>query len=1045
MSVRSRKKRRLSTSQTVESEEPISSNVGLTSQKPEQSKTPSVLSLKSDRSMYRPIVFGPEGKQSQQSGESTASSTVSMEKAASMGEPIVFGHRKTQSQPTGEPSSCSACTGVLRDPVRRLCGHWSCKQCHILDCECLSELGREFKRRRVASPLMRARQFFKEEMKGKFASISEGNGDPKSSLNSKYTTLLISIKENEGLHEEHVFRHIKQKFKPGSPTKKVDLCDSFKPLPGHQNKIRMVLTKGVAGIGKSFSVQKFILDWAEGKENQDFSYVFCIAFRELNLISDDKSLLQLLTKFHPAFGEQENSENYVKTRVIVILDGLDESRLQLDFEGKPVKSVTEVTSVASLLANLIKGNLLPDAKLWITSRPAAAYQIPAEYVDMVTEIRGFSDSQKEEYFRRRFRDDSSLADRIVSHIRSSQSLDIMCQIPIFCWISAVLFEEIFGEDKAEIPQTLTEMMAHYLLAQTIRSSRKYSKSSEEQLLKKHKEFLLKLGKLAFIQLQKNNIIFYDEDLEDCGIDVKEATIYSGFCSGVLREEQAFSQKVFFFVHLTIQEFFAALFVYDCFSNQKTEELSNFLDLKDESYSLLELLKLTVEKVLEDKNSHLDFFMQFLLGLMVESNRRVLQGLLTSPDQGQDTDKKILTHLKAIRRKTLSPDRSIILFQTMVEMKDHKVKDEIQEFLRLPERSKTELTSLQCSALAYMLQVSENDLEVLDLKSFNTTDEGRRRLIPAVRVSRKAILADCKVTEDWVEHLASGLKFPYLPLRDLDLSNNDLKDSGVKLLCDGLSSQSCRLKTLRLSGCLVTEEGCASLVSALKSNPSHLIELDLSYNNPGESGKKLLSELKGDAQYKLDILSTDHDGDHRMKPGFKKYACMLTFDQDTAQKILTFTDENRKVSWVEEEQQFPKDGERFGTCQRLLCQQGLNERSYFEIEMLETFAVGLTYKTTDKKGDAHCKLGQDDRSWCLNCSDDGCYALYDNQRFNVAARRSRSSRVAVYLDWVAGTLSFYKVSSDSRTRLHTFKTTFSQPLHLAVELYAGSSASLCLPV
>ncbi|XP_023254833.1 ribonuclease inhibitor-like, partial [Seriola lalandi dorsalis] len=190
---------------------------------------------------------------------------------------------------------------------------------------------------------------------------------------------------------------------------------------------------------------------------------------------------------------------------------------------------------------------------------------------------------------------------------------------------------------------------------------------------------------------------------------------------------------------------------------------------------------------------------------------------------------------------------------MVEMRDQKVKDEIQEYLMLKDRSKTELTPMHCSALAYMLQVSKKDVDILDLKTYNTSDEGRRRLIPAVKSSRKAILADCKVTKEWVEHLALDLKFPNTPLRELDLSNNDLKDEGVKLLCDGLSSQCCKLEILRLSGCMVTETACGFLASALKSNPSHLRELDLSYNHPGDSGVKLLLELKDDPQYKLSIL------------------------------------------------------------------------------------------------------------------------------------------------------------------------------------------------
>ncbi|XP_039862894.1 NACHT, LRR and PYD domains-containing protein 8-like isoform X2 [Simochromis diagramma] len=431
----------------------------------------------------------------------------------------------------------------------------------------------------------------------------------------------------------------------------------------------------------------------------------------------------------------------------------------------------------------------------------------------------------------------------------------MCQIPIFCWISAVLFQEVFGGDtETEIPQTLTEMMAHFLCVQTKHRSRKYDKDIEtnkEKLLKTQRKFLLKLGKLAFEQLLKKNLIFYEEDLEACGIDVKAASIYSGFCTTVLREEKIIFQKnVFFFVHLTVQEFFAALYIYDCFINNDTKDLSIFFDLKGKEHTLIELLKITVDKVLEKKNGHLDFFLRFLLGLTVEPNHRVLHGLLTPTDRSQDTDKKMLTHIKSVRRKNLSPDSCINLFQTMVEMRDHKVKDEIQEYLALSDRSKTELTPLHCSALAYMLQASKNDLEVLDLKSYNTSDEGRRRLIPAVRSSKKALLADCKVSEGWVDHLVAALKYPFSPLRDLDLSNNDLKDSGVELLSKGLSSQCCRLETLRLSGCLVTEQGCDYLVKALKLNPSHLKEMDLSYNYPGEYGEKKLSELRNDPQYRL---------------------------------------------------------------------------------------------------------------------------------------------------------------------------------------------------
>ncbi|XP_053199599.1 NACHT, LRR and PYD domains-containing protein 12-like [Scomber japonicus] len=1065
MAERERKKKKRSTSAasgpSSMSEEPISScsEPSISSEASEsESAAPSHVSMKSDRSIYNPLNFGVKTQKCSEASvtESAAPSFVSMKSDQSMYEPLTF-ETKTQRQLIGEPSSCSVCNEDLRDPVHFSCGHWTCKQCVSSEwdhsdppadypCpECVKKLRKPQQNTDEDTGKAKKAKHFKRIMQ---KNKSDENDDQDSSVEEIYTALHITTGESFGLHEEHEVRYFKHKLDKNSLSD-VDLNDIFKPLPGQEKPHRTVLTKGVAGIGKSFAVQKFVRDWAQEEANLDIDFVFSFAFRELNLTTDEKSLLELLTEFHPAPLSLKDTEDFVKDRVLVILDGLDESRLQLDFENcKKVTSPSEVTSVDNLLTNLIQGNLLPNAKIWITSRPAAANQIPAEYIDMVTEIRGFNDPQKEEYFRRRFSQDLSLADSITSHIQSSESLDIMCHIPIFCWISAVLFEEVFGGDeKAESPQTLTEMMAHFLFVQTKRRSRKYDQKTEknkEQFLKSQKEFLMKLGKLAFDQLLQNNLIFYEEDFEGCGINITEAVIYSGFCNTVLREEKMFSQKkVFFFVHLTIQEFLAALYVYDCFTNKKTTELSSFLDLKQGEHSLLDLLKMTVDKVLEEKNGHLDFFLRFLFGLLVESNRRVIQGLLTSPDPSQDTDKKVLSHLKAIRRKTLSPDSCINLFQTMVEMRDNKVKDEIQEYLRLSDQEKKGLTPLHCSAAAYMLQVSKSDVEVLDLKSYNTSDEGRRRLIPAVRSSKKAILADCKVTAEWVKLLAFGLKFPYSPLRDLDLSNNDLKDSGVEFLCEGLSSQWCKLKKLRLSGCQITEIGCASLVSALKSNPSHLEELDLSYNHPGDSGVKQLSDLKDEPHYKLNDLNIEHGGSHRMKPGFKKYARKLTLDPKTAHKNLRLSEGNRKVTRVKEEQSYPDDPERFDLCPQVLCKEGLNQRCYLEVEVDEPFNIGVTYKTISRKGDVNdCKLGQNDKSWSLVGSDDGCYVMHNNKSTSVGSLCSRSSRLGVYLDWPAGTLSFYRVSSDSRTHLHTFKAEFSEPLYPAVEFVTQSSALFC---
>ncbi|KAM3599531.1 uncharacterized protein V6R79_021485 [Siganus canaliculatus] len=139
------------------------------------------------------------------------------------------------------------------------------------------------------------------------------------------------------------------------------------------------------------------------------------------------------------------------------------------------------------------------------------------------------------------------------------------------------------------------------------------------------------------------------------------------------------------------------------------------------------------------------------------------------------------------------------------------------------------------------------------------------------------LDGCNLSERSCEGLSSVLSSS--SLTELDLSHNDLKDLGVKLLSAGLESPRCKIENLKLLGCLVTEEGCAALVSALNSNPSHLRELDLSYNHPGDSGVKLLSAGLEDPHWRLDTLRVDHCGEQRLKPGLRKCKCGSTLTHD----------------------------------------------------------------------------------------------------------------------------------------------------------------------
>ncbi|KAI2645058.1 Protein NLRC3 [Labeo rohita] len=597
-------------------------------------------------------------------------------------------------------------------------------------------------------------KLIKSNLRKKYKSVSEGfakQGDSKP-LNNIYTDLYITQCCCEQVNTEHEVRQTEVASRHSESQEIQIECTKMFEVPEHYKEIRTVLTKGVADIGKSVSVQKFVLDWAEGKENQDISFIFPLPFREMNVKEKEKqSLMSLLRQFFPGIRELNLTRND-KFKVLFIFDGLDECRLPLNFKGN--ETCCDVSSPASLdvlLTNLIKGNLLPSALIWITTRPAAASKIPPDCIDRVTEIRGFSEAQMEKYFKKRFMDEN-LANKVTYHVKKSKSIFIMCHIPIFCWISSTVLQTVLEEkindvknkqaDDAskiqDIPKTLTQMYTHYFCFQIQQRRRNYDEEYTPDI-PWDKDAILSLGKLAFHQLEKNYLIFYESDLEACGIDVCKASVYSGMCTQILKEETGIITTMYYFAHKSIQEFFAALYAHLFLDiNKKSVFVHESKEHENKKETMIDFLKTAVDKTLKSDNGHLDLFLRFLLGLSLQSSRQLLQGLLSQQDCNDQSKMEIVEYIKQKFEDNLSPDRSINLFYCLNELNDQTLVEEIKIHLSKGSLSSADLSPAQWSALTFVFLTSEEELDEFELQKFKKSDECLVRLSPVIKTSKRAL-------------------------------------------------------------------------------------------------------------------------------------------------------------------------------------------------------------------------------------------------------------------------------------------------------------------
>ncbi|XP_064856725.1 NLR family CARD domain-containing protein 3-like [Oncorhynchus nerka] len=929
-------------------------------------------------------------------------------------------------------------------------------------------------------------------LKKKFRSILEGLAQSKSALNKVYTETYMVACDSATVNKEHEVWQAETAHLQDTSGASVIKCQDIFKHDEEEEPIRCVVTKGVAGIGKTLAVQKFILDWADGIENQHLDLLILLSLRDLNLIKHRQcSLHGLLQGLYPELKDID-IKMYDDQKILFIIDGLDEIQLPLEFQKNiPISDVLESATLDGILTNLITGRLLPNALLWITSRPVAANRIPPESRDRVTEVRGFSDSQKDVYFTRKI-SDPLMASRIISGLKSTRSLYIMCHVPLFCWIAATVFQDILGKvglKSRSLPTTLTELYIHYVVNQTIVSLKKYDSTHEddkENTLKQNKDVIFKLGQLAYQNLLIHKVQYTEQDLKDCGISVMDAAKCPGLCTEVVQSEHGlYPKKLYCFIHLSVQEFFAALYAYHEFENRRIDSVKALIKKKNGSTSidLLYFLKGALDSALDSKNGHLDLFIRFLFGISHDSSRDLLQGLLGETPSSSECNKKLIGYIKILKRKSLSPERCINLIHCLLELKDHTILQNDNQV----SSSDTPLTPFQCSLLAFTF-MSEKP-EEFDFRNKQTSEDGFYRLSPALQSCTTALLNCCHMTPLLCATVASVLRSPNSCITVLDLGHNNLGNGEVKRLCDGLWNANSKLKTLnlshnnvgeqgvkelckvlirptlklltldlscndlgdvgleslafalherctlqelRLSGCLITlpETVSSVLVIALRSDPFQMKELDLSYNPLGDI------ELDFPFQLKLNL---EHRGESRNKPGLQKYACELTLDPSTANGFLVLSGGGRKVTCQRKDQKYPITQDRFDKCNQVLCKESLDKRHYLEVECLHSVHIGMAYKGIDRKGTGdNVTLGCNANSWTLYASKYKGHTQHKDMLHRLQIPQIKAHvpyRVGVFLaslSWLnsptgIGTLSFYMINQSTNWGLNSPTISYSHSL------------------
>ncbi|XP_072891724.1 NACHT, LRR and PYD domains-containing protein 3-like [Hemitrygon akajei] len=620
---------------------------------------------------------------------------------------------------------------------------------------------------------------------------------------------------------------------------------------------------GVPGIGKTTMVQKIVYDWATGKMYQEFHFVFSFKFRDLNSINCRINLRDLILNQYPYLGNILREVWKNPERLLFIFDSLDEFKHRIDFadsrrDTEPQSTCTDPEfkcKVSDIVYSLIQHKLLPGCSVLVTTRPTALHLLEKAKISTWAEIMGFSGEERKEYFIRHFKD-QMVAEAVFKHVNENEILCTMSYNPSYCWILALVLGPFFTQrdrDPQRVPKTITQLYSYYIY----------------NILKNHgreienpRDVLLRVGQMAFRGVSEKKIVFTNGDL--INYNLQPSQFLSGFLMELLEREDSDQCVAYTFPHLTIQEFVAAVAQ---FLNPHPGDIRKFLT---EAHNTTD--------------GRFEVFLRFVAGLSSPMTARGLEEFL-GPFPHQTTCRVIDWVKEEVKRQsgnTWSKTGKRSLLNTLHYLFESQNRGLAQATLGSVETlsfSKMILTPIDCTVLFHAIRLCDT-IKHLKLWDCHIPCEGLQRLGPVLHKCQELGLGgnnlgdsgvkmvsaalrnpECKIQKLWLGYVGltdSGAKDLSFALRtnrsltELDLSDNELGDSGMKLVSAALRNSECKIQKLWLWGVGLTHSGVEDVVSALSTNPS-LTELDLSDNKLGDSGVKLVSAALKNSVCKIQKL------------------------------------------------------------------------------------------------------------------------------------------------------------------------------------------------